>query len=73
VIKLGTDYFDRLLRRGRYNPLAKLRDHDLQQIVRDCKRAERVAPTVDDEDEIIGLQEQAKDELANRYPTQEVR
>jgi hypothetical protein len=41
--------------------------------VRDCKRAERVAPTVDDEDEIIGLQEQAKDELANRYPTQEVR
>jgi hypothetical protein len=72
MIKFSTDYFDRLLRRGRYS-LAKLHDAELQQTIRDCKRAERVAPTVDDEDEIIGLQEQAKDELANRYPTQEVR
>jgi hypothetical protein len=71
MIKFAPGYFDHLL--GRHKFTLQLSDEQLSQTIRACKQAERVAPTVDDEDEIIGLQEQAKDELANRYPTKEVR
>lgn len=66
------DYFDRLLRRGPYNPRV-LADGQLQADIRAARQAERVAPTVDDADELMEVSERAKDELVSRYPLQEAR
>ena len=71
-MKHDKDYLDRLLNRGKYARLSpqRLSDEELQQVIRDARHAERVAPTIEVADEMVVIGEEAKDLLARRHPLQ---